>query len=59
VHPRNDSIGKFTLLVTACQLVSEHSRAGLLPRPLSLAVVVAWPAATLLAAGVLIKKRDA
>ncbi len=58
-HPWNDTIGKFTLLTAAYQLVSEHPHAGLLSRPLSLAVVVAWPAATLLAAGVLIRKRDA
>jgi ABC-2 type transport system permease protein len=58
-HPWNDSIGKFTLLMAAYQLVSEHSHAGLLSRPLSLVVVVAWPAAMLLTAGVLIRKRDA
>lgn len=58
-HPWNDDIGKFTLLMAACQLVSEHPHAGLLPVPLSLAVLVAWPAVTLLAVGMLIKKRDA
>jgi ABC-2 type transport system permease protein len=58
-HPWNDSIGKFTLLMAAYQLVSEHAHAGLLSRPGSLAVVVAWPAVALIAAGVVIKKRDA
>jgi ABC-2 type transport system permease protein len=58
-HPWNDTIGKFTLLMAAYQLVSEHSHAGLLSPPLSLAVVVAWPAVGLLTAGALIQRRDA
>lgn len=58
-HPWNDTIGKFTLLMAANQRVSEHTHAGLLSRPLSLVVVVAWPATALLAAAILIRKRDA
>ncbi len=58
-YPWNDTIGKFTLLMAAYQLVSEHSHTGLLSPLLSLAVVVAWPAAGLLTAGVLIQRRDA
>lgn len=58
-HPWNHAIGKFTLLMAAYQLVSEHAHAGLLSRPLSLAIVVAWPAAGLLTAGILIRRRDA
>jgi ABC-2 type transport system permease protein len=58
-HPWNDSIGKFTLLMAAYQLVSEHQHTALLSQPLSLAVVVAWPAAALLIAAVLIQRRDA
>lgn len=58
-HPWNDSIGRFTLLMAAYQLVSEHSHAGLLSRPVSLVVVVAWPAVALLTAGFLIGRRDA
>ncbi len=58
-HPWNDTIGRFTLLMAAYQLVSEHSHAELLSRPLSLAVVVAWTAAGLLTAGVLVQRRDA
>ncbi len=58
-HPWNDTIGKFTLLMAAYQLVSEHAHAGLLSRPLSLAVVIAWPAIALLAAALFISKRDA
>ncbi len=57
-HPWNDNIGRFTLLMAAYQLVSEHSHAGLLSHPLSLAVVVAWPATSLLIAAVLIRQRD-
>lgn len=57
-HPWNDDIGKFTLLIAAYQLVSEHTHVGLLATPLSLAGVIAWPAVALLAAGVLIRGRD-
>ena len=58
-HPWNDTIGKFTLLLAAYQLVSEHTHTGLLSRPLSLAVLIAWPATALLIAAILIRKRDA
>lgn len=58
-HPWNDTIGKFTLLMASYQLVSEYSHTGLLSPPLSLAVVIAWPAIGLLTAGILIRKRDA
>jgi ABC-2 type transport system permease protein len=58
-HPWNDTIGKLTLLTAAYELVSEHSHSGLLSRPLSLAVVAAWPAAALVIAAVVIRKRDA
>jgi ABC-2 type transport system permease protein len=58
-HPFNDTIGRFTLLMAAYQLVSEHPHPGLLSPPLSLAVVAAWPAAALLAGAVVIRRRDA
>jgi ABC-2 type transport system permease protein len=58
-HPWNDAIGKFTLLMASYQLVSEHPHTGLLSPPLSLAVVVAWPAVGLLTAGILMQRRDA
>lgn len=58
-QPWNDIVGKFTLLMAAYQLVSQDSHAGLLSRPLSLVVLVAWPAAALVVAGVVIRKRDA
>jgi hypothetical protein len=40
-------------------LVSEHAHAGLLSRSPALAIVVAWPAAGLPTAGILIRRRDA
>lgn len=58
-HPYNDEIGKFTLLMAAYQLVSEHAHAGLLSQPLSLAVLAGWPAVALLVGAVLIGRRDA
>lgn len=58
-HPWNDTIAKFTLLMSAYQLVSGHTHAGLLPLPLSLIVVIAWPTIALLAAGLLVNRRDA
>jgi len=58
-HPWNHTIGKFTLLIASYQVVSEHPHAGLLSRPLSLVVIVAWPVAALLAAAILIRRRDA
>lgn len=57
--PWNDTIGKYTLLMAAYQLVSEHRHAGLLPPALSLLVVIAWPAVALVVAGILIQQRDA
>jgi ABC-2 type transport system permease protein len=58
-HPWNGGIGKFTLLVAGYQVVSEHGHSGLLSRPASFAVVVAWPAVALIVAGIVTKKRDA
>jgi hypothetical protein len=58
-HPWNDAIGKFSLLMAAYQLVSEHPHPGLFSPPLSLVIVAAWPAAALLAGALLIRGRDA
>lgn len=58
-HPWNDAIGKFSLLMAAYQLVSEHPHPGLLSPPLSLVIVAAWPAVALLAGALLIRGRDA
>ncbi|MBV9467047.1 MAG: hypothetical protein JO206_08805 [Solirubrobacterales bacterium] len=58
-HPWNHTIGKFTLLIAAYQLVSEHAHADMLSRPLSLTIVLAWPVASLTIAAIQIRKRDA
>jgi ABC-2 type transport system permease protein len=57
-HPWNHTIGKYTLLASAYQLISEHPHPGLLSPALSLVVVAAWPAVALLAGAVLIRRRD-
>lgn len=57
--PWAESIGRFTLLIAASQVVSLHPKANLLPPGLSMLVVVAWPAVTLLVAALLITRRDA
>lgn len=57
--PWNHTIGRYTLLAAAYQLVSQHPRPYLLTPPLSLLILLAWPAATLLAGAVLMQRRDA
>jgi ABC-2 type transport system permease protein len=57
--PWGERIGRFTMLVAADQLVSAHPRGGLLPPAVSLLILLAWPAAALLAAALLINRRDA
>jgi hypothetical protein len=52
-------LGRFTLPVAAYRLVSAHPQPGLLSPGLSVLVVIGWPAATLLAAALLISRRDA
>ena len=54
--PWGNRIGKFTALMASYQLVSVHPRAGLLPPPLSLLVLLAWPAALLVLAAALIDR---
>ena len=56
--PWNARIGRFTLPVTAYQVVALHPQAGLLSPALALLVLLAWPAAILLAAAVAITRRD-
>jgi ABC-2 type transport system permease protein len=58
-HPWNNDIGRFTLLLASYQLVSEHPHAGLFDQPLSLAVVLSWPAAALLIGALTLTRRDA
>jgi ABC-2 type transport system permease protein len=57
--PRDDRIGRFTVAMAAYQVVALHPQPGLLSPALSMLVLVAWPAAVLLAAGLLITRRDA
>ncbi len=57
--PWNDRIGRFTLFYAAQQAVALHPKAGLFSPALSMLVLVTWPAAALLAAAVLITRRDA
>jgi ABC-type transport system involved in multi-copper enzyme maturation permease subunit len=56
--PWNTRIGRFTLPMAAFQLITGQPRADLLAPWLSLLVVLAWPAAGLAAAAVLITRRD-
>jgi ABC-2 type transport system permease protein len=58
-RPWNTRIDRFTATVAAYQLVSEHPLPSLLSPALSLLVLLAWPAAALLAAAFLITRRDA
>jgi len=56
--PWNTRIGRFTLPMAAFQVITGQPRADLLAPWLSLLVVLAWPAAILLAAAVLITRLD-
>ena len=57
--PWNGRIGRFTLLDAARQVSALHPAADLLSPGWSLLVLLAWPAAALAAAAVLITRRDA
>lgn len=57
--PWNLRLGRFTLPFAAYQLVTLHPQPGLLSPSLSMLVLIGWPAATLLAAAVMITRRDA
>jgi ABC-2 type transport system permease protein len=57
--PWKDDFGRFTMTFAAIQIVALHPQPGLLPPSLSMLVLAAWPAAALLAAGLLIARRDA
>ena len=58
-QPWNDRIGRFTLLSAAYQVIATHPSARLFSPWLSLAVLLAWPAVALLAAAILLTRRDA
>jgi ABC-2 type transport system permease protein len=57
--PWNDRIGRFTLFYAAQQVVALHPKAALFSPAMSLLILIAWPAAALLGAAVLITRRDA
>jgi ABC-2 type transport system permease protein len=57
--PWNDRIGRFTLFYAAQQVATLHPRAALLSPAASMLVLIAWPAAALLAAAFLITRVDA
>ncbi len=52
-------LGRFTLPFAAYQLVTLHPQPGLLSPGLSMLVLIGWPAAALLAAALVITRRDA
>ena len=56
--PWNDRIGRFTLLEAARQVTALHPATTLFAPAISLLVLLAWPAAALLAAALLITRRD-
>jgi hypothetical protein len=57
--PWNIRLGRFTLPFAAYQLVTLHPQPGLLSPGLSMLVLIGWPAAVLLAATLVITRRDA
>lgn len=57
--PWKDDIGQFTMAFAASQVVALHPQAGLLSPGASMLVLVAWPAAALLAASLVTSRRDA
>ncbi len=56
--PWGPRIGRFTLIDAAQQVTALHPQANLFAPALSLLVLLAWPAAALLAASLLITRRD-
>ena len=57
--PWNVRLGRFTLPFAAYQLITAHPQPGLLSPGLSMLVLLGWPAAALLAATLVITRRDA
>jgi ABC-2 type transport system permease protein len=56
--PWRDDLGRFTLGFAAYQVTAPHPQAGLLSPALSMLVILAWPAASLLAAALVFARRD-
>ena len=57
--PWKTDIGRFTMAFAASQVTALHPQAGLFPPGGSMLVLVAWPAGTLLIAGLVLTRRDA
>jgi ABC-2 type transport system permease protein len=57
--PWADRAGRFTIALAAYQVVALHPQRDLLSPAWSMLVLLAWPAAVLLAAGLVITRRDA
>jgi ABC-type transport system involved in multi-copper enzyme maturation permease subunit len=57
--PWKADVGRFTMAFAASQVTALHPQAGLFSPGGSMLVLVAWPAATLLVAGLVISRRDA
>ena len=57
--PWKDDIGRFTMAFAASQVLASHPQRGLLSPTASMLVLIAWPAVTLLVAGLVIGRRDA
>jgi ABC-2 type transport system permease protein len=58
-QPWNVRLGRFTLPFAAYAEVAAHPPAGLLSAGLSLLILIAWPAAALLTAAIVLTRRDA
>lgn len=57
--PWKDDLGRFTMPFAASQVLAVHPQHGLFSPGASMLVLIAWPAVALLAAGVLLTRRDA
>jgi ABC-2 type transport system permease protein len=57
--PWKDDFGRFTMPFAASEILAMHPQPGLLSPAVSMLVLAAWPAAALLAAGLVITGRDA
>jgi ABC-2 type transport system permease protein len=57
--PWKDDFGRFTMPFAAYEILAMHPHRGLLSPGLSMLVLIGWPAAALLAAALVITRRDA
>jgi len=57
--PWKTDIGRFTMAFAASQVLARHSQHGLFSPGASMLVLIAWPAVTLLVAGLVLARNDA